>query len=286
MSDPATAPYQYLHAGSTDHENYQFEAVPIPESLDHDTHDDALEQMLPRYLRPALDFFDAFLGGRADPATVPRVQWHLGNDDWHTSPTWPPPGATELQLYLSDRGTLQPEPGSDGAVEWVHDPHDLVPSTIENPFAFLYEYPDEREVGARPDVAVFTSDPLADPLTLTGRVAARLWVASDGPSMFLHVKLIDVAPDGRAHILLYGQRVVDEPGAGTPAEVNLGHTGHRLPTGHRLRLQVASSDYPLYVPHPGTAESPWFAVETMVNQQAVLTGASTPSSLILTELGS
>ena len=240
----------------------------------------------PRYLRPALDFFDVFLAGRNDPASVPRVQWHLGNDGWHTSPTWPPPGATELRLYLSGRGTLRPELGSDGAVEWVHDPHDLVPSTIENPFAFLYEYPDERQVGARPDVAVFTSDPLSGPLTLAGRVVASLWVASDGPSMFLHVKLIDVAPDGGAHVLLYGQRVVDAPGAGTAVEVNLGHTGHRLPAGNRLRVQVASSDYPLYVPHPGTAESPWFAVETMVNRQAVLTGASTPSSLILTELAS
>ena len=52
MRDPEAAPHQYLHAGSTDHENYQFEAVPIPESLDHDTHDDALEVMLPRYLGP------------------------------------------------------------------------------------------------------------------------------------------------------------------------------------------------------------------------------------------
>jgi hypothetical protein len=67
MSDPETAPFQYLHAGSTDHENYRFEFVPIPESEDHDTHDDALERMLPRYLAPALDFFDAFLAGRSDP---------------------------------------------------------------------------------------------------------------------------------------------------------------------------------------------------------------------------
>ena len=55
-------------------------------------------------------------------------------------------------------------------------------------------------------------------------------------------------------------------------QVYLGHTGHRLPPGHRLRLQVASSDYPLYVPHPGTSESPWFAVETAVNRQRIVTG--------------
>ena len=54
--------------------------------------------------------------------------------------------------------------------------------------------------------------------------------------------------------------------------------------GHCLRLQIASSDYPLYVPHPGTAESPWFAVETAVNHHSVLTGGATPSHLSVTVL--
>ena len=73
VRDPATAPFQYLHAGSTDHENYQFEHVPIPESDDHAQKDDALERMLARYIAPALDFFDAFLTGASDAADVPRV---------------------------------------------------------------------------------------------------------------------------------------------------------------------------------------------------------------------
>jgi uncharacterized protein len=62
--------------------------------------------------------------------------------------------------------------------------------------------------------------------------------------MNLHVKLVDVDPAGGSHIVLYGQRAVENPGDGTAAEVYLRHTGYRLPAGHRLRLQVASSDYP------------------------------------------
>jgi putative CocE/NonD family hydrolase len=279
VADPATAPFQYLHAGSTDHENYQFEAVPIPESSDHNVHDDALALMLPRYIGPAIDFFDAFLTGRCDPASVPRTRWHLGNEGWQSSPSWPPPGARERRLHLAAAGTLTDEPAGDGEVAWVHDPEQLVPSTIVNAFAFLYEYPDEQEVAARPDVVTFSSDPLIEPLTLAGRVVAHLTVGSDGPSMFVHVKLVDVAPDGGAHILLYGQDAVDRPGEGTPAQVYLGHTGHRLMPGHRLRLQVASSDYPLYLPHPGTSENPWTAVETRINHQRLVTGASSYLSL-------
>jgi hypothetical protein len=284
MSDPATAPFQYLHAGSTDHENYRFEFVPIPESEDHDTHNDALERMLPRYLAPALDFFDAFLAGRSDPESVPRVRWHLPNVGWLESPVWPPAGAREQRLHLTEAGGLSKAVAGEGAVKWLHDPENLVPSTIENPFAFLYEYPDEDAVAARPDVAVFESADLAGDLTLAGRAVVHLTVAGDGPSMNLHVKLVDVDPTGGSHVVLYGQRAVDNPGDGTAAEVYLGHTGYRFPAGHRLRLQVASSDYPLYVAHPGTSESPWFATRTAVNHQRLLTGGATPSHLSVTML--
>jgi predicted acyl esterase len=102
--------------------------------------------------------------------------------------------------------------------------------------------------------------------------------------MNLHVKLVDVDPAGGSHIVLYGQRAVDDPRDGTAAEVYVGHTGYRLPAGHRLRLQVACSDYPLYVAHPGTAESPWFATSTRVNHQRLLTGGAAPSHLSVTVL--
>jgi predicted acyl esterase len=288
-----TAPYQYLHAGSTDHENYRFEHVPIPESGDHALHDDALEQMLERYIAPALEFFDAFLTGTADPAGVPRVRWHLPHAGWRESPTWPPPGASELRLYLADParatvdaegGSLVAAPGEDEHAVWLHDPADLVPSTLVDPFSALLEYPDERAVESRPDVLTFTTVGWDEPVTLAGRVVAHLEVSSDAPSMFLHVKLVDVHPDGRAHTLLFGQQVVHQPGTGAPVELYLGHTGYRVMPGHRLRLHVASSDFPLFLPHPGTAQNPWDATETRANRQALATGGETPSHVSLTVL--
>ena len=110
MSDPETAPFQYLHAGSTDHENYRFEFVPIPESADHDTHDDALERMLPRYLAPALDFFDAFLAGRGDPESVPRVRWHLPNVGWRESPVVAARRCTRAAPVSDGGGRSRPRP--------------------------------------------------------------------------------------------------------------------------------------------------------------------------------
>ena len=292
IANPETAPFQYLHAGSTDHENYRFEHVPIPESEDHATRDDALERMLERYISPALDFFDAFLAGRSDPDAVPRVRWHLPHVGWQESPSWPPPGASELRLHLAEAeragtdeagGTLVPVADERAEASWVHDPGDLVPSTLVNPFAALLEYPDERAIESRPDVLTFTTRGWDEPVTLAGRVVAHLEVTSDAPSLFLHVKLVDVHPDGRAHTLLFGQ-VVCEPRPGAMAEVYLGHTGYRVEPGHRLRLHVASSDFPVFLPHPGTDENPWDATTTRTNRHTLVTGGETPSYVSLTVL--
>ena len=293
VANPATAPFQYLHAGSTDHENYDFERVPIAAEDDHAADDEALARMLQGYIGPALDFFDAFLTGRSAPEDVPRVRWHLAGAGWRESPSWPPPGAHELRLYLGDAdraardamgGSLVAEPRERGEATWVHDPDDLVPSTLVNPFTALFEYPDEREVEARTDVMTFTTARFDEPVILAGRAVAHLEVDSDAPSLFLHVKLVDVHEDGRAHALLSGQRVVERPGMGTTAEVYLGHTGYRVLPGHRLRLHVATSDFPVFLPHPGSAENPWYATETRTNRQRLAVGGATPSCLSLTVL--
>ena len=189
--------------------------------------------MLPRYIGPALDFFDAFLTGRR-PGRVPRVRWHLPHVGWQESPSWPPPGAPSCGCTSPSRraaatrgGSLVP-PGTREAPGCT-TPATWCPRRSSNPFAALYEYPDERAVESRPDVLTFTTGRLgrAGDARRPRRRPPRAWRAT-APSMYLHVKLVDVHPDGRAHALLFGQRVVDQPRAGAPAEVYLGHTGYRV----------------------------------------------------------
>jgi predicted acyl esterase len=99
--------------------------------------------------------------------------------------------------------------------------------------------------------------------------------------MHLHAKLSDVAPDGSARMLLRGQAYVGDPDPDRAIKLSLGHTGYRLRPGHRLRLHLASSDYPLYNWHPGTAENPWYAVRGQRNEQTLIVGGSAPSYLSL-----
>jgi predicted acyl esterase len=135
-------------------------------------------------------------------ADLAPVRWRLGHDDWHEAPAWPPPRSRELRLYLAgsratadaEGGSLTERPdGSRAAATWTHDPDNLVPSTVANPFAFLHEFPDERGVQSRPGVLTFTSDAWDRPLDLAGPISVQIQAGSTGPSMHLHAKLSDVA---------------------------------------------------------------------------------------------
>jgi predicted acyl esterase len=287
-------PLQYLVGDSTDHENYHLSLVPITEADDHDVDDEALARMIPVYTGPGLDFMDVFLKGKGDAASVPRATWYLGNDDWRTSATWPPPEARELRLFLGaperaadgvEGGALRPEPdAAAGVARWVHDPDDLVPSTSVNPFMLLREWSDERVVQDRGDVLTFSGEPAEEPLDLAGPVSAWLALGSSCSSMHVHAKLCDVYPDGSAHMLVRGERLVKESEYGSPAEVRMSHTAHRLLPGHSLRLSIACSDFPLYLWHPGTDEDPWLATEGRPNEQRLATGGGAPSYLRLTRV--
>jgi hypothetical protein len=103
--------------------------------------------------------------------------------------------------------------------------------------------------------------------------------------MHVHAKLCDVYPDGAAHMLVRGEALIREADYGRPVEIRLSHTAHRLLPGHRLRLAIACSDWPLYLWHPGTDEDPWQATRCEANQQTLATGGSAPSYVSLTVLG-
>ena len=62
----------------------------------------------------------------------------------------------------------------------------------------------------------------------------------------------------------------------------MGHTGYRVQRGHRLRVHIASSDFPEFVPHPGTDENPWLAEDLQPSTQTLHTDALAPSYLRLT----
>ena len=286
------ASLQYLTADSVDHENFHLRHAPIAEKDDDGVNDEALARMLTQYTEPALDFFDVFLKGIRDAGTLPKVSWHLGHEGYHEAPSWPPPGAREHHLYLgniaaaADVGGQLTELAPVGyeAGEWAYDPENLVASSVPNSFAFLHEFPDESATARRPDVLTFVSGPAATPVDLAGPVDLLATVSSTAPSTYLFAKLLDESPDGTARMIVRGQSDLADVSGTSQVRIEMGHTGYRLRPGHRFRLNIASSDFPEYMPHPGTDENPWLATQTKPSTQRLMSRSDAAASLRLTVL--
>ena len=267
---PAWAISEYLLIDSIDHENYHLTRG--ERALERS--DAELDRLVAEALDPTLAFFDVFLRGRAPAESIPRVRWNLAHTEGlREAPSWPPPGTTEHTLYANADGTLGERPDGHGLLTWTHDPDDLVPSPVGNAFAFLLESPDERAWADRDDVLVFDAEPVRAPLDLVGGVRLHAVAGSDGPAFDLFARLVDVAPGGAAHLIARGQVHVPDADGEVALDVDLGQVGYRLRPGHRLRLHIASSDFPEFMPQPGTGEDPWTAVEVCPNRQSLRAGA-------------
>lgn len=288
---PGWSAVQYMVADAIDHENYFLEKAPVSPAADHLLDDTALDGVLDSCTGPALEFFDVFLKGIRGPDSLPRVRWKLGHVGWRTSTVWPPPDARVSELYLAEpESAVAPVPGGvltarqvDGAasVDWRYDPDNLVPSATADTFMVLRDHPDERLTADRDDVLVFTSTARDTPLDLAGPVHAVLHVESTAPTFDVFVRLLDLAPDGTARLIVRGCVQADAAGE---VGIDLGHTGYRVRTGHRLALTIAGSDFPNHLPNSGSLEDPWLTTAPKASLQKLRTGSTHPSRLSLTTL--
>ncbi len=228
---------------------------------------------------------DAGVGGRRNAAG--RLE-HGGQ--WIEASDWPLPDAVPTPFYLHADGRLSTAPAATGSITYLSDPQNPVPTIggafssgepvmsaggydqVEGPRFFGCREP-YLPLASRSDVCVFQTEPLADDTVVAGPVTARIWVASDAPDTDLHVKLVDVYPasqdypQGFALNLTHGilrlsfrdgwsERRLLEPGEPYQVEVRCFPTANLFKAGHRIRLDVQSSNFPLVDVNPQTGENP------------------------------
>lgn len=275
--------HHYLRIESIDHESHQLleaEGDRVSERSEQQIRD-----LLPRTLDSTLEFFDVFVRGNGSSSDLSRVTWNLaGTEEIRVAATWPPAGVRSVTRYGTAAGTLESQPTAETTLEWVHDPADLVPSSAPDAFSFLLYRPDEASIGDRADVLRFDSAALTADVDFAGPVSARLRVASDGPVMDCFVRLLDVAPDGTALRIARGQQQLLRATEAETIEIDLGQIGYRLRAGHRLRVHISSSDYPEFLPQPGTGADPWTWGPTRSNTQSLFVGGVDGFALTLTIL--
>ncbi len=186
-----------------------------------------------------------------EPASDAPVRiFVMGRNEWRNEQEWPLARARAERWQLAAGGGLGPEaPAADAPPsEFVYDPADPVP-TVGGPIVMSLGYVpgplDQRDVEAREDVLVFTSEPLAADLEVIGRVRVVLHVESSAPSTDWVARLCDVHPDGRSFNLLDGiVRVAEGADAPQRVEIDLWSTANAFLAGHRLRVHVTSSSFP------------------------------------------
>lgn len=256
-----------------------------------------------------------FLMGGGDGGWTPEHRIQHGGE-WHYAKTWPPEGSFPERFNLHPDGGLSSElPETEAVVSYQYDPAHPVPTiggqvTSGEPVMSGGAYdqtpdadtfgaePPYLPLGARPDVVVFRSAPLTQDLCCAGPVHVVLTVSSDCPDTDFTAKVIDEYPPSADHPHGFAMNVTEgilraryrnsfespelmEPGKKYRIEIQLPAVANRFTAGHRLRLDISSSDYPRFDVNPNTG-GPVFRDRThRIATNALHFGPATESSLYL-----
>ncbi len=267
-----------------------------------------------RYDYAALTYgwFDHFLKGEANQLldTLPRVRYFtMGSNTWQTTTdSWPPKGAEPMTFYLSSGGkanTLEGDgtltgrpPPANRPDSFSYDPMNPVPSYGGNVCctgnAVQGGSFDQRKMEARPDILVYSSEPFKAGTEVSGPIEVTLYVSTDVKDTDFTVKLLDVYPDGRAYNLdetiqrARYREGYDKPPVfmekGKVYKVALSPltTSNYFEAGHRLRIEVSSSNFPRFDRNLNTGGRNYDEKEGVVAHNLVHHSRQYPSAVTVT----
>ncbi len=270
-------------------------------------------------------WFDKFLKGESDTLIekTPKVQYYtMGINKWQHSNTWPPEGAQPITLAFSSNGHANTLNGdgvltasskspllsfastpaankADAPDTFVYDPLHPTPSYGGNVCCAANSIPgtggalDQRKMEERPDILVYTSEPLTADAELSGPITVTLYVSSDVKDTDVTAKLIDVLPDGTAYNLdetIQRLRYRDgddhlvwlEKGKVYKVTLTSMNTSNLFATGHRIRLEVAGSNFPRFDRNLNTGGNNYDETEAITAHTSIHHSKEYPSTITVT----
>ena len=220
-------------------------------------------------------------------------EWPLARTDWQK---WHLHSQGRANTLLGD-GSLSPQaPGDETPDRFVYDPEHPVQTNGGNNCCSPHIVPwgpfDQRPVEMRGDVLCYTSAPLLEAMEVTGPVKVVLFAATDGRDTDWTAKLVDVSPDGYAMNLCDGivrarfhegfeSESLLEPERIYRYEIDLSATGNLFRAGHRIRLEISSSNFPRFDRNPNTGNELGKDTEMRRARQTVHHDAANPSHVLL-----
>jgi putative CocE/NonD family hydrolase len=260
-----------------------------------------------------LEWYDALLKGAQGSSlgAKPVRIFVMGRNQWRDEDDWPLARAKTTRYFLHSAGhaisaagdgsltteaTLANPQSAEARDSFEYDPANPVP-TIGGPLCcrsdLLQPGPlDQKEAEMRQDVLVYTTPALEHDLEVTGPVAAELWVSSSAADTDITAKLVDVWPNGFAQNLTEGilrlryRDSQEKPDLAKPGNVyrvtlDLWATSNVFLAGHRVRLEVSSSNFPRFDRNLNTGEEQARATRMDKARNSVLHDKKHPSALLL-----
>lgn len=255
-------------------------------------------------------WFDLWLKGADNDfrEETPRVQYYtMGKNIWQSSETWPPEDVKPVTYYLHSQGNANTAAG-DGKLSTKK------PGKKDNPDSFVYDPMnpvtsyggnvcctgnavkggafDQQEMEKREDILVYTSPPLEKGIEVSGFIESTLFVSSDAKDTDFTIKLIDVYPDGRAYNLDetiqraryregYEKEVFMEDGEIYELELTPMATSNYFEKGHRIRIEISSSNFPRFARNLNTGGDNFNESEGVIATNKIHHSREYPSKIIL-----
>jgi len=243
-----------------------------------------------------VDFFDYFLKGEDNGfADTPRVRYfNIGDNDWRETGQWPPAGQRIQSFYLRDDGELTVAmPGDEGADKYDYDPRNPVSITANtNVWGRAAGLRDRQVLLDREDVLHYQTAALDKSLEITGSISLELFASSSAPDTDFTATLVDVYPDGYSLLIQEGILRTSfrhasetpsniEPGRVYKFDLDLWATSYTVPAGHRIRLEISSSNFPRFARNLNNGEPFGMSNRVEVATQTVHHSELYPSRLLL-----
>ncbi len=251
-------------------------------------------------------WLDHMLLGAPRP-DLPNVLYFLPvANEWREADAWPIPGTRFTEYYLASEGNANTlfgdgelvgrAPGSVGHDAFAYDPANPVPTVSSRTSGarggIAQGSVDNRAVETRDDVLVYTGPVLGEPVQITGPIRATIYMSTDVLDTDITVKLLDVYPDGRALNLSHGIARASfrtgyhrmepiEPGEVYAIEVEMFPGSNVFESGHRIRIEVSSSNFPNFARNLNTGKSSDTTSEMRVAHTRVHHSTEHPSHIVL-----
>jgi uncharacterized protein len=254
-----------------------------------------------------LRWFDYWLKGIDNGVTTepPIKIFVMGENYWRYENEWPLARTRYMNYYIQSAGkansaigdgTLSTNvPAANGADKFVYNPNSPVPSMGGNVCCSVVPSGpwDQRPVERRDDVLVYTTPAMTEPLEVTGPIAMKLFAQTSAKDTDWTGKLVDVRPDGFAQNIQSGivraryrggegkAASLLEPGKIYEYTIDMWATSHVFLPGHKIRLELSSSDFPRFDRNLNTGDDTGKSTRMEMAQQTILHSAQYPSHLVL-----